>query len=134
MQNYDGWKLSSGGDLLSERLGDACADAESALLSRLRQTIEEANAPSSSTWSLDEVVADADDAGEIFVEVSLKLGGIPTDAHCGELQEIAAAFCDLGKRLEMLAQHEKSSLSSPGLKMAPSARTRGAQRREAGLG
>ena len=120
--NYDSWKTGSGVDLRTELLADRCADIESYLDSKLAAAVAEVNRLSDCQWVIEPVLADADDEGTISLEVSLRLSGLSVNGNPGDLQELAQAFL---KMSETLSQAARCDQTQQGLKLAPSAQSRG---------
>lgn len=127
--NYDSWKTGSGVDLRTELLADRCADIESYLDSKLAAAVAEVNRLSDCQWAIEPVLADADDDGMISLEVSVRLSDLSVSGNPGDLQELAQAFLKLS---ETLSQAARSDLTQQGLKLAPSAQSRGEQKTELG--
>ena len=138
IMSYDSWKLDNDENPHADRLADRCSDAERFLKQNLTQAARQANAAAVSRWETQEVLAEADDDDEIWVELTLRLHRIPADKQGHELSEVADALIDLGSRLARLAKREPAASASSGnaldIKMAPSARSRASGNRDADTG
>ncbi|MBS0206026.1 MAG: hypothetical protein JSS49_24300 [Planctomycetes bacterium] len=119
--NYDSWKLASDLEGRSEILADRCSDIESCVDGKLKLAITQTNRVSDSQWDAEPSLAEADDDGQITLELTLRLKHVPVCGTPGDLQELAQAFLRMGESLAHLA---RSNQTSQGLKLASSVQQR----------
>lgn len=115
--NYDSWKLASGADRRAEELSDRCCDIEALVDATLKQALARTNRGPDSLWEVEPALAEFDDDGAIFLDLSLRLHRVRVGSAAADLQELSQAFLRLG---ETLAQLTRSSQTPHGLKLAGS--------------